>query len=240
MMPAARHVLRFNPRSLFHGRVPGAFIDVSDRSTLFQSTALVTPIAADSDPVGFVRDKSGNGNHLLQVGVDGTRPLYKTDNRLHWLEGDGTDDYLRAAFTMTAQFTRVSAIRQITWGSADRIFSGGSATAGILFQTGTTPQIGLFDGAGAPNTTAAAVGADVVVTEVHDNTASRIAVNNGAYTTGTSGSTVGGGLTLFGSSGGANLANVRIYWVCMVQGVLPEYHIMALRRIAARKAGIAL
>lgn len=81
----------FTPRQLFAGGVQGVWYDPSDLSTLFQDSAGTTPVTADGDPVGLIRDKSGNGYHASQA-LAGFRPLYKTSGGLHWLEFAGTDD----------------------------------------------------------------------------------------------------------------------------------------------------
>lgn len=44
---------------------------LSDKSTLFQDVAGTVPVTKDGDPVGLIRDKSGNGNHATQVHEDG-------------------------------------------------------------------------------------------------------------------------------------------------------------------------
>ena len=62
---------------LFLGEEAGAWYDPSDLSTLFQDAAGTTPVTTDSDPVGLMRDISGNGNDLTQA-TAGKRPLYKT------------------------------------------------------------------------------------------------------------------------------------------------------------------
>lgn len=49
------------------------WLDASDRATLFQASTLTTPAAADTDPVGGARDKSGSGNHATQT-TAGQRP----------------------------------------------------------------------------------------------------------------------------------------------------------------------
>lgn len=90
----------FDPATLFAGAETGAWYDPSDLTTLFQDTLAATPVTADGDPVGRINDKSGNGNHLIQ-GTAGSRPLYKTAGGLHWLQFDGTDDFLRSNFTVT-------------------------------------------------------------------------------------------------------------------------------------------
>lgn len=82
------------PGRLFQNGEQGAWYDPSDLSTLFQDAAGTTPVTADGDPVGLMLDKSGNGNHATQA-VAASRPIYRTDGTLHWLEGDGIDDDLQ-------------------------------------------------------------------------------------------------------------------------------------------------
>ena len=83
----------FSPAGLFANGEQGVWFDPSDISTLFQDVAGTIPVTADGDPVGLIRDKSGNGNHAIQT-VSAARPTYRTDGVLHWLEFDGVDDYL--------------------------------------------------------------------------------------------------------------------------------------------------
>ena len=85
----------FDPLTLFAGGKQGAWYDPSDKSTLFQDVAGTVPVTAHGDPVGLIRDKSGNDNHATQA-VSAARPIYKTDGILHWLAFDGVDDYLGA------------------------------------------------------------------------------------------------------------------------------------------------
>src|SRR5690554_962627 len=84
----------FDPLSLFSNGEQGAWYDPSDLTTLYQDSAGTTPVTADGDPVGRMLDKSGNGNHADQS-VAASRPIYRTDGVLHWLEFDGVDDSLR-------------------------------------------------------------------------------------------------------------------------------------------------
>lgn len=84
---------KFYPLDLFSGEKQGAWYDPSDKSTLFQDVAGTVPVTADGDPVALMRDKSGNGNHATRT-VSTSRPIYKTDGILHWLQFDGVDDYI--------------------------------------------------------------------------------------------------------------------------------------------------
>lgn len=83
----------FNPLDLFANGEQGAWYYPSDLTTLYQDSAGTTPVTADGDPVGLMLDKSGNGNHASQS-VSASRPIYRTDGTLHWLEFDGVDDLL--------------------------------------------------------------------------------------------------------------------------------------------------
>lgn len=91
--PVAPVLYDWSPAALFSASEHGAYYDPSDLSTLFQDAAGTTPVAADGDPVGLIQDKSGNGNHATQS-TSASRPLYRTDGSLHWLEFDGVDDSL--------------------------------------------------------------------------------------------------------------------------------------------------
>ena len=68
---------------------------VNGMQALFQDAAGTVPVTADGDPVGRMIDLSGNGNHAVQS-VSGSRPVYRTDGTLHWLQPDGIDDWLSA------------------------------------------------------------------------------------------------------------------------------------------------
>lgn len=88
-----KHSYPFDPLTLFAGGKQGVWYDPSDKSTLFQDAAGTIPVTKDGDPVGLIKDKSGNGNHAAQT-VSASRPAYQTDGVLHWLSFDGVDDSL--------------------------------------------------------------------------------------------------------------------------------------------------
>lgn len=97
----------FNPISLFKGDANGVWYDPSDLRTLFQDEAGTTPVTADGDPVGLMWDKSGNGNHASQS-VAASRPVYRTDGTLHWLQFDGVDDHLKVPDNPSLRQTQMS------------------------------------------------------------------------------------------------------------------------------------
>lgn len=79
----------FTPLSLFINGEDGIWLDPSDLSTLYQDSAMTIPVTSDGDPIGGIRDKSGNNNHATQSN-DSARPIYKTDGTLHWIEFNGS------------------------------------------------------------------------------------------------------------------------------------------------------
>ena len=106
--------VEFSPLLLFKAGQYGAWYDPSDILTLFQDDSGTTPVTADGQGVGFMLDKSGNGNHLAQP--DPTRkPVYRTDGTYHWLDFDGSNDVMQAdGFSMDGkdQISIFSAIRR--------------------------------------------------------------------------------------------------------------------------------
>ena len=97
----------FTPLDLFMGGEEGAWYDPSDLSTLFQDAAGTTPVTADGDPVGLMLDKSGNVNHAIQS-VAASRPVYRTDGAMGWLQFDGVDDHLKVPDNPSLRQTQMS------------------------------------------------------------------------------------------------------------------------------------
>ena len=229
----------FSPRQLFARGEAGAWYDPSDIRSIFQDSAGTVPAAVDG-PVGRLADKSGRGNHAVQA-VAAARPTLRSESGRLYLEFDGVDDCLRAAFAIAQPWDRISALRQISWTSNDRVFGGSSVNSGELRQAGSSPLLHLFSGLGF-EVPAPAVGANAVIAERHAGANSRGAVNAGAYSIGNGGTSAADGISIaeVGSSVGVvRAANIRLYGLCMVGRALSDGETLRLRRFMASKAGVA-
>lgn len=83
----------FTIAELYKNGEQGIWLDPSDLSTMFLDVNGLEPVTKDGQPVGLIKDKSGNNNHATQPTAS-ARPIYRTDGNLHWLEFDGIDDGL--------------------------------------------------------------------------------------------------------------------------------------------------
>ncbi|WP_212743056.1 hypothetical protein [Sphingopyxis sp. 2PD] len=75
-------------------------LEADDLSSMFQTITGTTPVAIDGDAVGTWRNKAANARHLTAPANDNTRPIYRTDGTLHWVEADGSNDVLAWAGDM--------------------------------------------------------------------------------------------------------------------------------------------
>jgi len=130
----------WTPKKLFTAGEAGAWYDPSDISTLFMDAAGTVPVTADGDPVGMMKDKSGNGNHATQT-LSASRPTYHANGVRRWITGDGIDDYLimpGGLFDVTKSASIIFSITQAAR-KADPYFMGTTpADKGILFLTQST------------------------------------------------------------------------------------------------------
>jgi hypothetical protein len=231
----------YDIQSLFLNGEQGVWYDPSDFSTLYQDAAGTTPVTAVGQPVGLMLDKSGNGNHASQS-TDDARPILGQDDAGHYyLEFDGSNDRLVALFTIAQPIDRISGIEQLSWTLGDQIIGGAGVGAGLLFQSPETPAVRINSGPSGPSAVLA-LETPGVVTERHNGTNSRIAVNNGVYVTGNAGTVVPLGISVGGTFSGANAANVRFYGTVMRGGVTPltDAKIAMVRRFIGSRCGVAL
>lgn len=93
--------------------------DMSVAASLIQDRANVDPTLADDDgePIGTIRDQSGNGRHLQAVTGDINRPTYKP-NQQNSLPGalfDAVDDYWRCDAIATSFMSGTDQPFSIVW-----------------------------------------------------------------------------------------------------------------------------
>jgi hypothetical protein len=237
-----RRRVPFTPALLFAGGEQGVWYDPADLATMTQDSAGTMPAALDA-PVGRVLDKSGRGNHAVQANA-AARPMLRRDEGGRWyLQFDGTDDLLRALFTITQPFERVSAIRHGNLdGNSRHSFGGGSAAGGILFHHAPVPSLSIASTVTAATRSDLPAGTTAIVTERFDGANSRLAVNLAAYTSANSGLVVPGGITIGGrhDGGATGASNLRLYGVVMRAGAMGDTRLGQLRQHLAEKAGIVL
>lgn len=124
----------FNPAFLFNGGGVGVWYDPSDLSTMFQDSAGTIAVTAPGQPVGLIKDKSGNNNHASQAN-NGQRPTYNVDsNGSSYLQFDGSDDV----------FVTINPINLEIGMSAFAISNAGSGIGlGTLVSQGSAGYLGV-------------------------------------------------------------------------------------------------
>jgi len=127
----------FSPLKLFSAGEEGAWYDPSDLSTMYQDSAATTPVTAVEQPVGYIADKSGNGNHATQA-TAASRPILREDasgNR--YLDFDGVDDELFLSYARSVpQFSMAMALTRLGGGSTINLTESFALTAGSGRLTG--------------------------------------------------------------------------------------------------------
>ena len=233
----------YDPATLFSGAA-GVFFDPNDSAAVWQDAAGTVP-GVVGQPVGRLSDKSGNGNHAMQV-TAGARPTLRADpSGKRYIIGDGVDDWLRASFTMTGNWTRVSLLRVYRWtANAHMIGGGATINAGAVQHITSAPSLRVLDGAAsAVVINDANVGYDVVLVERHSGATTTVKVNNAAYVpVNDAGSTLPDGMTLFGTSGAVptNLAQVRFGGGLAINRTLTDPEIAGLLTHFNARADVVL
>lgn len=152
-----------------------------------------TTLSSIDGVVGTLRDRSGNAYHL-NAATDAARPILRNSGALYWLEFDGTDDAMRAAFTISTAWSRYSALKVNTYVASDRIFSGGANDKGDV-EMGTTT--GTIRHVLQPDYATPATGTAYTLSEAVNGTAGTFSANAGTPTSmGTVSSTDPGGITV--------------------------------------------
>lgn len=122
----------FDPASLFGNSEKGFIFDFTDPATLFQNSNGTTAVAADADPIGFVRDLSPNGANASQS-TNARRPAFNNSgNRASF----NTSRLSTAAINLTAgdKFTLIISLRNT--GSAIAIVAESSSNLNTISNVG--------------------------------------------------------------------------------------------------------
>lgn len=172
-----------------------------------------TTAAGNGDPVGYLPDLSGNGNHLIQattaakptlrtvLGPGGARPA---------VEFDGIDDRMTVLFTLAQPATVFMVINQVTWASLDQFIDGGVDTAMTILQSSISPNIRLYAGVLGNEVTAFPLGTFGVITALFSGAVSMLRINTGTKNITNAGVLSPGGLTLGARQNGSRFANFRV------------------------------
>jgi len=107
----------WEPLNLFANSEQGAWYDPSDLSSMKQLSNGTVDAAVDS-PVGYIEDKSGNGNTAIQATAN-DRPTLREAGGLYYLEFSGAQGLQTASvdFTGTDEMTASSACRKTGTGN---------------------------------------------------------------------------------------------------------------------------
>lgn len=218
----------------------GGLWTVNDLSKLYQLSNGTTPVTATSDPVGYIEDLSGNGNHMIQA-TAGNRPLYNSGTYPYSLF-DGTNDFLRDTdIVRGTACTHIFAFQALSPFSTDYLFgSGATSDNGVVYQGGASPQLNMYATVVGPSTSAAALDADCVGFFEFNGASSRVRVGSGGYTTGNSGNPLAVGLTIGASYIGGNCMNMRLYGAMCIGRLLTTAEISAAMAVFGQLVGQTL
>ena len=145
------------------GPVAGSLLWTRSDFGTFQSNAGTTAASSDTDVVGYWTDQSGNGNHLKSNANDTARPILKLSqvNGFPSIRFDGSNDILKALFTLSLPLTVFIVVNQISWVSGTTLVAGGVADNMSFVQSGSSPNFKvswLGSGTGGTNDGNLAVG----------------------------------------------------------------------------------
>lgn len=202
-----------------------------------------TTLATNTQTVQQWTDKSTSAKNLTQASA-GLRPVYNTNvqNGLPIITFDGSDDVLQtAAMTLNQPEHIFIMFRQVSWTGNDRVWDGVSGlNAMTLYQRSATPQLGMYAGADAPNTTGLAVNTFGILDCLYSSSASTIRVNNGAKTTGDASTNNAGGFSLGADATLFQAGNIGVGEVLIYNVALSDANAAKVIRYLGTKWGVTI
>jgi hypothetical protein len=162
-----------------------------------------TGITETGQGVSQWSDQSGNSRHLLQS-TDGARPPKQSDGSILF---NGSDEFLVCgAFTFNQPWTVYFLGKQVTWTTADPLFSG--AAAFVNQRTGS-PQIGLNAGS-ALGTVSPALDTYFILTAVGNGASSANRLNFNTAVTGNAGTGAIGTFKVGSNAAGSAFGHIQV------------------------------
>lgn len=231
----------WSPARLFANGEKGAFYDPYDLANLKQLSTGATAVTSTSDPVGYLRDLSPNGNHAIQATTT-KRFAVGQNGPGYYLYGDHTDDYLRATFSIPQPWTRVSMVDQRTWTNINNVFAGVSANGGRLTQTPAAPKLQCFSGTalvldhtiiGAVDQAAVptVLASPQIITEFANGASSGISANFDDFRLGDAGTVDPAGITMLANQNGDNFfGDARLYRMLMISRALTAVELQLVKK----------
>ena len=225
----------FTPAELFLQGEQGAWYLIRPE-LLFQDAAGTVPVTADGDPVGLMLDQSGNGNHAIQT-VSGSRPVYRTDGVLHWLEFDGVNDSiisntytLSQPNTLALGFVYYSGIRIV-----GRREGGGQGQLIYITDNNINFYSGNVSSAIDLNT-----GEALVISGVFNGSSSRYRKDSGSFFTVNSGTNGSQGPIIGNDTNGVAAARIDFYGLVSVDADVGNVNLDKVDVYLADLAGVTL
>lgn len=127
----------WTPKKLFNLGDKGFWFSPLEASSLFQDVAGTVPATAINNPVGLMKDLSGNGYHAIQATAT-SRPVLSAINGVPHIKYDGIDDSMTGTNSVmsTGDVTLVSVMQIVnlnnTWQASIILTSSGASSSGVL------------------------------------------------------------------------------------------------------------
>jgi len=201
-------------------------------------------VTADGDPVGRMLDQSGNGNHAIQT-VSGSRPVYRTDGTLHWLEFDGVDDFMTASVTFSQSPYMIMSSLLAQKSIMDIVGTGGTNAGNALlmvfdsnirahsFDSGSTTVVNTSGSVSIPSS--------IVAEQIRTDSDLVVGLNgaqNSATITGGAGTP--SNILSIGTRSNRDFLDGNLYSLIIRAALTGSGEILQTRNYAAKQAGVTL